>query len=161
MSTVEITPAATPAGHLRAGDADRDRTTEVLGQALASGHLTMAEFQDRTDRALAAHTLGDLAALVADLPVSPLQPIRPRPDRAARARIGVRIHLAAYLFFVTTAVAIWVVTSAVFGASYFWPIWPALGGGIGLLSHALPVRFGCRPSDRAALGGCGRRRYGR
>jgi len=153
MTTVETTSAS----QLRAGDADRDHAAAVLGQALASGHLTMAEFEDRTHRALVAQTLGELAALSADLPTAPPPPARPRPDRAARARLGLRIHLAAYLFFVTMAVGIWAVTSAAFGASYFWPVWPALGGGIGLLSHALPVRFGCRSSGRAALSSCGRR----
>jgi hypothetical protein len=26
------------------------------------------------------------------------------------------------------------------GAWYFWPIWPILGGMIGVMSHAIPVR---------------------
>ena len=32
-------------------------------------------------------------------------------------------------------VVIWALT----GAGYFWPIWPMLGWGIGVLSHAAPV----------------------
>jgi hypothetical protein len=32
-------------------------------------------------------------------------------------------------------VLIWAVT----GAAYFWPIWPILGWGIGVLSHAAAV----------------------
>lgn len=59
------------------------------------------------------------------------------------------------------AVIIWVATSVAFGASYFWPIWPALGGGIRLLSHALPVRLGGGSSGPRALGGCRPRGYGR
>jgi hypothetical protein len=67
---------AGPAGSLvRASDADRDRTVEALAAASAEGRLSLEEYSQRSDAALAARTLGDLAGLTADLPaVSPAAP---------------------------------------------------------------------------------------
>jgi hypothetical protein len=58
-----------PAGSsMRASDADRDRTIEVLAAASAEGRLSAEEYSERSDTALAARTLGDLARLTGDLP---------------------------------------------------------------------------------------------
>jgi hypothetical protein len=56
---------------MRASDADRDRVIDVLKTGFAEGRLTQEEFTERQDKALAARTYGDLAALTADLPVGP------------------------------------------------------------------------------------------
>jgi len=53
---------------LRAADADRERIAERLRTGHAEGRLDLAEFQERLERAYAAKTLGELRALVADLP---------------------------------------------------------------------------------------------
>jgi hypothetical protein len=55
---------------MRASDADRDRTIEVLAEASSQGRLSPQEYTERSDAALAARTLGDLAELTADLPES-------------------------------------------------------------------------------------------
>jgi hypothetical protein len=55
---------------MRASDADRDRTIEVLAEASSQGRLSPQEYAERSDAALAARTLGDLAELTADLPES-------------------------------------------------------------------------------------------
>jgi hypothetical protein len=55
---------------MRASDADRDRAIEVLAEASAQGRLSPQEYSERSDAALAARTLGDLAGLTADLPAS-------------------------------------------------------------------------------------------
>lgn len=60
---------------LRASDADRERVAAVLGEALADGRLTMAEHADRTSRAYAARTLGELTGLTGDLSPEEAQPI--------------------------------------------------------------------------------------
>ena len=57
---------------LRASDADRERFVEALGRHHADGRLTTEELAERTDRAYAARTLGDLDALATGLPA--LQP---------------------------------------------------------------------------------------
>ena len=53
---------------LRASDADREQFVEALRQHHAEGRLTVEELTERTERAYAARTLGDLDALATDLP---------------------------------------------------------------------------------------------
>ena len=53
---------------LRASDADRERVAVRLRDHAVAGRLTTEEFDARAGRALAARTLGDLDALMADLP---------------------------------------------------------------------------------------------
>ncbi|MCQ6554531.1 DUF1707 domain-containing protein [Streptomyces sp. C10-9-1] len=62
------TEGAAPA--LRASDADRDRTADVLGAALAEGRLDAEEHAERIDAVYRAKTMGELEPLVRDLPVS-------------------------------------------------------------------------------------------
>ena len=62
-------PPSSPA--LRASDADRDRSIEVLRAAVADGRLNPAEFDERLDAALAARTIDALAPLTADLIAAP------------------------------------------------------------------------------------------
>ncbi|MGW8378243.1 DUF1707 domain-containing protein [Streptomyces sp. ODS28] len=66
-------PSDAPAGDgspppLRASHADRDRVVDVLRVAAGDGRLTAAELEERLETALSARTLGELAALTADLP---------------------------------------------------------------------------------------------
>lgn len=63
------TPSA-QSPELRISDAERDRAIELLQQHAASGRLTPAELQERTENAYAAKTRADLAALLQDLPTS-------------------------------------------------------------------------------------------
>jgi len=67
---------------VRASDADRDRVVGVLAAASAEGRLTLEEYSERSDAALVARTLGDLAGLTVDLPASSV-PALPRGDAAA------------------------------------------------------------------------------
>lgn len=53
---------------IRASDAEREQTAEVLRDAVAEGRLGMDEFQDRLDVAYQARTHGELVKLVRDLP---------------------------------------------------------------------------------------------
>ena len=57
-----------PSGSLRVFDADRDRAIAELSEHYQAGRLTTEELEDRTGRALQAHTTADLAALFTDLP---------------------------------------------------------------------------------------------
>jgi hypothetical protein len=61
-----------PARDLRASDADRERVLAVLSDAFSDGRLTQEEFAQRSDLAVAAKTLGDLASLTGDLVSTPL-----------------------------------------------------------------------------------------
>jgi hypothetical protein len=56
---------------LRASDADRDRVVDQLSAHFQAGRLTSDEFGQRSSQALQARTLGDLDALLTDLPAVP------------------------------------------------------------------------------------------
>lgn len=58
-----VLPAA-----VRIGDAERDETLALLDERLASGHITLAEFQARADAVLATTRRDELDHLVRDLP---------------------------------------------------------------------------------------------
>jgi hypothetical protein len=55
-------------GQLRASHTDRDEVVEQLRVAAGDGRLTSEELDERLGAALTARTLGELAALTADLP---------------------------------------------------------------------------------------------
>ncbi|MUL81821.1 MULTISPECIES: DUF1707 domain-containing protein [unclassified Mycolicibacterium] len=130
----------------RAGDRERERTANDLGQALTQGYLTMPEYEDRLQSTFQAHTAGELRRLVADLPVSRLRRQDPRRRAAQQraARLSVRIHLAAYLAGALLMLGIWLAVGLGGGGWYFWPVWPIMGWGIGVASHAIPVRLTVR-----------------
>lgn len=125
----------------RAGDRERERTANVLGQALTQGYLTMPEYEDRLQSTFQAQTTTELRALVADLPVNRLRRHDPRRRAAQQraARMSVNIHLAAYLAGSLLMLGIWLAVGLGGGGWYFWPVWPIMGWGIGVASHAIPV----------------------
>ncbi|KHO20798.1 DUF1707 SHOCT-like domain-containing protein [Mycolicibacterium setense] len=63
--------------HLRVSDAERARVGHLLERAVAEGMITLDEFTERYDAALAARTRGELNAVVADLPLAAPAPQRP------------------------------------------------------------------------------------
>jgi hypothetical protein len=72
-------PTGEPSGpgswsEMRASDADRDRVMEVLRTAAGDGRLTPEELDERLEAALSSRTLGELAALTADLVPEPSMP---------------------------------------------------------------------------------------
>jgi hypothetical protein len=54
--------------HLRVSNADRAHVSGLLERAVADGMITLDEFAERTDAALAARTRGELRAVLVDLP---------------------------------------------------------------------------------------------
>jgi Domain of unknown function (DUF1707) len=101
---------------LRASDAERERAAETLRRHHADGRLTTDEFEERTERAYAATTLGDLDRLFTDLP-----PVRaPEGERRPRP-LGVWPPAVAFPI-VAVLVAIAVVTSA----HLLWLAWPLM-----------------------------------
>jgi hypothetical protein len=57
-----------PPGPLRASDAERERTVDVLRGAAGDGRLTLEELAERVEGALVAKTRDELEPLTADLP---------------------------------------------------------------------------------------------
>ncbi|MGE5286473.1 MAG: DUF1707 and DUF4190 domain-containing protein [Micromonosporaceae bacterium] len=56
---------------LRASNADRERSVDVLKAAFAEGRLTKDEFDERVEQVHAARTYAELGALTRDLPAGP------------------------------------------------------------------------------------------
>jgi hypothetical protein len=132
---------------VRIGDHDRQTTADLLSQALGQGYFDLTEYETRVQAAFAAKTAEELHRVVADLPVEHLRRTDPRriAARKSAARASVRFHLAGYAAMVATVLTIWLAIALTTGeTAYFWPVWPILGGAIGVLGHALPVRTYCR-----------------
>jgi hypothetical protein len=105
---------------IRASDEERERCAESLRGHFTAGRLEAWELEERVERAWAARTRGELAALLHDLP-------REMPTRApawVRAldrvdRTLLRAHAVAFGATNGSFVAIW----AVAGQGTFWPAW--------------------------------------
>jgi Domain of unknown function (DUF1707)/Cell wall-active antibiotics response 4TMS YvqF len=97
----------TPA--LRASDADRERTVELLREHAAQGRLTLEEFTDRVSAAYLARTNDELEELARDLPSAQAAVVsRRRPTRfllsifgstAREGRIRVRRRVGCLMAF--------------------------------------------------------------
>jgi hypothetical protein len=135
---------------VRAGDRDREAAATRLGQALAQGYLDMTEYERRVGAAFAAHTRADLQPLLADLPVDRFRTADRRAACHAGARLSVRLHLAGYVLMAVVVLTVWGAVALSGGPLYFWPVWPIVGAGIGLVAHAVSVRAATRsrPRDR-------------
>jgi hypothetical protein len=58
---------------IRASNPEREAILEVLHDALAQGRIQPDEYAERSESALAARTVGDLKALVSDLPLEAMR----------------------------------------------------------------------------------------
>ena len=111
-------------GGYRAGDADRNRTAELLREAHVAGFLTLEELDERVGTALAARTRGELDRLTSDLPPewrAGQEPPRPRPPRQRPAFPPELAWLLPLVVIVTALLVLAVVTRG----SFFFP-WPLL-----------------------------------
>ena len=133
-SRERTTTTTVPADDVRASDRERERVVSDLRTHAADGRLTVEELEARVDRALSATTRRDLASLTGDLPRAR------RPRDAGRRSDGVSEHFRTYVGVMALLVVIWALT----GAGYPWFVWPALGWGIGLVSHL----GACAPARR-------------
>jgi hypothetical protein len=128
---------------VRVGDADREAVASLLAAAAAGGFLSMPELDQRLSHVWSAATRGDLTEVSEDLPPE-LGLDRARRHTVAEARAVARKgwvpHLASYLAVMLLLVAIWLMVGLGGGSWYPWPVWPALGWGIGLCSHARMAR---------------------
>jgi hypothetical protein len=121
------------ADDVRASDAEREEIITALRTHAGDGRLDVEELDQRIEAAYAAKTRRELVALTNDLPRAPRAP---RDERREFVE-----HLRAYLSVMALLVLIW----AFAGMGYFWPIWPILGWGLGVVSHANVLR---RPTAR-------------
>jgi hypothetical protein len=126
-------------------DDDRAMVAQLLQRHALDGKLTLGELAQRIDTAYRTDEWTALQGLLGDLPVVPtsaplpaVAPPSPRPARPALApgavaRIAFKVHLLIYCAVMALLLVIW----AGSGAGYFWPMWPALGWGVGLAAHGV------------------------
>ncbi len=113
---------------IRVSDQEREAAATLLREHAVAGRLSIQELSARLEGTLGARNRGELDAQFQDLPVA--SPDRRRNHRQAGAR-GLRIHMHAYLSVSLAMIVIWAMT----GTGYFWPLWPILGWGIGIIAH--------------------------
>lgn len=106
---------------MRASEAEREAAVDELRRHAAAGRLDVDELESRVESAFAARTREELADLRADLPSL---------SRRRRSS-GFAAHLRSFAAVNAMFVAIW----ALDGFGYFWPVWPFMGWGIGLVLH--------------------------
>jgi Domain of unknown function (DUF1707) len=99
----------------RASDAERDRAADALRGHHADGRLSTDELDERTGRAYAATTLGELDQLFTDLPRLGSSENRRRPPRLRLWPPAFALPLIALLF----AVAVVASSHALF---FVWPL---------------------------------------
>jgi hypothetical protein len=115
---------------IRASDAERERVATRLREHAAEGRLDVDELDERLQQAYTARTRSELERLTDDLPAPAPQP-HPAPASAPQHRSwGVRERVGSYVGVMALLVLIWALT----GAGSFWPIWPAIGWGIAILT---------------------------
>lgn len=123
---------------MRVSDEDRHAVVDELRVHFGVGRIDLAEFEDRTNAALAARIRGELEPLLDDLPYLREQPSGPpirarEPGSGAAFRVHVRLWLVLSAFFM----AIWVGTSVVAdGEIPFWPVFPIAAIGLTVGVHA-------------------------
>lgn len=76
-------------------------------------------------------------------PVDPEQVLRKRAEKRLRAKRDLGAHVLAYVLVNTLLVTIWFMTSP---GSFFWPVFPILGWGIGLAFNIWDV-YSPEPSE--------------
>ncbi|HEX4901683.1 MAG TPA: DUF1707 domain-containing protein [Acidimicrobiales bacterium] len=119
---------------VRATDADRQRTIAHLRTAAGEGAIDLDELEQRIAAAWHARTVTDLDDVTHDLPVPPVPPVPPAPQRGRSLALqddGFRGHLTVYSLVIGMLVVLWLLG----GAGHPWPIYPAMGWGIGLGAH--------------------------
>ena len=132
---------------MRASDADRERTATLLREHHAEGRLTGEEFHERLDAAYVAKTLGDLDALLADLPAIdlyrlPAAGLRPAPRGTGSWQAGRPSNIARYKGGSITPrqVGQWAVWAGSSGALFLaWLIVGAVAGGVAWLPWFLLI----------------------
>jgi Domain of unknown function (DUF1707) len=113
-----LTPRPRP--NVRASDADRERTADILRREAGDGRLTPEELSTRLDTAFTAQTLGELQALIADLPEGNVDPMADLVTGVVNT--GIRAARIGVIFAVGATVLGFAVPLVVgLGVAFGWP----------------------------------------
>jgi hypothetical protein len=129
---------ATQTGRIRASDAEREQTTEVLRAAMGEGRLALDEGEQRMTAVYAAVYRDELAPLTADLPGQGWPALSRTPEHRSAARRRLHGHFSGVLLVSGILVAAWVAT----GAHFFWPIFIIIPMMLSVFKHASFLHHG-------------------
>jgi Domain of unknown function (DUF1707) len=138
---------------LRVSDAERQAVVDELRTHFGAGRIDLAEFEERTQSALAARVRGDLHPLLDDLPdlgpaPQPGPPVRRKPGSADPRLLHNPMFLTHLYVTLVISVFLVVIWAATGGAdSGFWPVYPIAGLCVPLGRHAA-IRKGSSPPNR-------------
>ncbi|MDR7277882.1 DUF1707 SHOCT-like domain-containing protein [Catenuloplanes atrovinosus] len=128
----------TQTGRIRASDAEREQTAEIVRAAMGEGRLALDEGETRLTAVYAAVHRDELAPLTADLPGRGLPGLARTPERRAAARRHLRTHASVVLLVSGVLIAIWAAT----GAHFFWPVFAIVPMLLSVFKHAAIIRAG-------------------
>jgi hypothetical protein len=117
MPLIRFDAAPQIAAEVRASDADRAATAELLQRHYAAGRLETQEFEERIGRSYEARTTGQLHDLVVDLPQLMARELGADRGHAANFPVGGLAMVA------PLALAL-VVAAGLTGAHVVWLAWP-------------------------------------
>ena len=117
-ATAPAAPTRDP--DLRVSQAERDEVATQLARHFADGRLTVEEYEERIEAALAARTGHDLEPLLADLPARE-PPASPRPVANPWRRPARRRWPTARVIAIAAVVVLAIAT----GPWALWLLWPA------------------------------------
>lgn len=123
-----------PAPGIRATDTDRERAIARLRTAAGEGAIDLDELEQRIADAYEARNLAELAVVTADLPATIVAPGTEPPKHRHPLVMeddGFRSHFTTYAAVIGMLIVIWLLG----GAGHPWPLYPALGWGVGLAGH--------------------------
>jgi Domain of unknown function (DUF1707) len=113
-----------------------ERTAAALSRHYATGRLTLEEFQERLDKAYAAKTVGELGALMRDLPEADIgqlpgapggNPTLPQPRAPGQVQVPGHGRPAVPRFWLAVAIfgfVLWLMSGASGGLWFLWFVVP-------------------------------------
>jgi len=108
---------------LRVADVDRELLARELREHMLAGRLSAEEFEQRLGRAYAAATRGELDAVKADLPMSPLALTTALAERTSTLRRRLAQEAGGGVAISALCVAVWAAGAGHHGHGAFWPAW--------------------------------------
>ena len=126
-----------------------DAAYRSLRQRFVEGRITLSEFEEEVGKVYSARVHQEPRDPGSWYPSSAGVSVRSASSvPSSRVQtVEVPAQVRVYVLVMAMLIGIWAVT----GMGYFWPIWPMMGWGIGIVGKALGVPGGCH-SHRTGRG---------
>ncbi|WP_158844834.1 DUF1707 SHOCT-like domain-containing protein [Saccharothrix deserti] len=142
---------------IRASDTERELVQQWLQRAHGDGSLDLAEFDARLVRTWQAKTRGELAALTADLPSTPVQSAvvvvpTPEPVKSSGGRKALRVLTTIWMSVSALNFALWLLVGLLGGEGFVhpWFLWVSVPAGAVLGAIWLSTGMSASRSTRPA-----------